>query len=84
MTNTGSIPLLIAAHNGHIDVVRVLIGAGANLNQATTDDNRSPVFMAAQNDHVDVVIELVLSEQVCFRHAMLIGEDSWQQFCRLR
>ena len=74
----------MAAHEGCVGVVRVLVDGGVNLNQATTDDNRSPVFMAAQNDHVDVVIELVLSEQVCFRHAMLIGEDSWQQFCRLR
>ena len=34
----GATPLLIASHNGHVEVVRALVGAGAAVNQATVRD----------------------------------------------
>ena len=37
-TTGASSPLFISMQNGNIDIVKVLIAAGGNLNQATTDD----------------------------------------------
>ena len=34
----GSTPLLIASQNGHVEVVRALVGAGAAVNRATVRD----------------------------------------------
>jgi hypothetical protein len=35
----GSTPLLIASHNGHVEVARALVGAGAAVNQAMVRDD---------------------------------------------
>ena len=48
----------MAAENGHFDVVRVLLTAHANVNQADTY-GCTPLWMAAQNGHVDVVRVLI-------------------------
>ena len=51
----GSTPLSVASQNGHVNVVRILIAAGANL------DSYSPtaLFLASQNGHAQVVRILV-------------------------
>lgn len=51
-------PLSIAAQEGHANVVRVLMGSGAN----TTKENNnhaSPLFLAARNGHTNVVQQLL-------------------------
>jgi hypothetical protein len=40
-------------------VIRVLVDAGANVNQATTDDGTTPLFISAREGHTDVVEMLV-------------------------
>lgn len=47
-------PLLLAAHKGHAKVVRVLVEAGADVNQANTD-GLTPLIAASMNDHVEAV-----------------------------
>jgi ankyrin repeat protein len=47
-TGDGATPLLITAHQGHVEVVRLLLGGGANL------DGWSPLFMAARSGRADV------------------------------
>ena len=47
--------MYMAAHNGHVHIVKVLLKYNANLNQAATDDGDIPMYMAAQNGHTDVV-----------------------------
>ena len=54
----GSSAVYVAATNGHLDVVRALANAGANVDQAEKD-GRSPLWMAAQNGHVEVVQALM-------------------------
>ena len=35
----GCTPLYVASHNGHVEVVRALVGAGAAVNQARVRDD---------------------------------------------
>jgi len=54
----GYTPLYTAAEEGHVEVVRVLLNHGANVN--ITDKNGfSPLYAADQRRHVEVVRELL-------------------------
>jgi hypothetical protein len=48
-------PLHKAAHDGHLEMEQRLIGNGASLNAATTDNGRTPLYIAAHDDRLDVV-----------------------------
>ena len=48
------LPLYRAAEKGHVDVAKLLIKAGAIVNQASKD-GESPLYIAASNGHVDLV-----------------------------
>ena len=47
-----------ASQNGHVDVVRVLLEQGADINKAK-NNGATPLLIASQNGHVDVVRVLV-------------------------
>ena len=49
---------MMAAHQGHLDVVRELVGAGAGVDVAA-NGGCTPLFVAAHNGHLDMVRELV-------------------------
>ncbi|HEX5230183.1 MAG TPA: ankyrin repeat domain-containing protein [Bryobacteraceae bacterium] len=51
-------PLLYAARDGRIEIVRVLVAANANVNQAEAN-GISPLMMAITNNHIDVARLLV-------------------------
>ena len=48
-----------ASANGYLAIVKVLIEAGSNVNQARTTDGGSPLLIAAENGKVDVVKVLI-------------------------
>ena len=50
----GACPVHVAAQNGHEEVVRFLIEARADVQQAD-DDGASPVYIAWQEGHEEVV-----------------------------
>jgi ankyrin repeat protein len=53
-------PLYLAAYKGRKEVVRVLLDAGADTDQASTiDHGATPLFASAQNGNVEVVRALV-------------------------
>jgi len=53
-------PLYIAACKGSKEVVRVLLEAGADTDQAsTTDHGATPLFISARNGHMEVVRALL-------------------------
>eukprot|EP00729_Bicosta_minor_P014622 gene14622-biopygen24147 len=52
-------PIVLAAQEGHVEVVKLLLASNADVNQAETDTGCSPVWQAAQEGHVDVVQALV-------------------------
>ena len=49
----------MAAQEGYVDVVTVLLEQNADPNKSTTDDRITPLCMAAEYGHVDVVVLLV-------------------------
>ena len=52
-------PILLAAQNGHDDVVRALLEYDADPNQAQNDIGVTPVYSAAENGEVGVVLVLL-------------------------
>lgn len=50
----GLTPLLFAAREGNMDVVRELVEAGAPIGQVSAGDHTSPLLMAAINGHFDI------------------------------
>jgi ankyrin repeat protein len=54
----GSTPLHVAAHQGHVPVVKTLIELGAD-KEASTAEGSTPLHVAAWRGHVEVVKTLV-------------------------
>ena len=50
----GLTPLLLAAREGHIEAVKALLDAGADLNQPSAGDRTAPLLMATINGHFDL------------------------------
>jgi ankyrin repeat protein len=55
----GLTPLLFAAREGNLDVVKALIKAGAPVGQASAGDHTSPLLMATINGHFDIAMLLL-------------------------
>jgi ankyrin repeat protein len=55
----GLTPLLFAVRQGHREAARVLLEAGAQVNQVSAGDKTSPLLMAAINGHFDLALELL-------------------------
>ena len=56
----GKTALQLAAKQGHLDIVQALVGAGANLEAASTDQyQRTPLHCAAYSGNFNVVQFLV-------------------------
>ena len=51
--------LYVACERGFTDVVKVLVGAGADVNRGDASTGASPLCIAAENGYVDVVTMLV-------------------------
>ena len=56
--DNGCTPLLVASDQGHVDVARLLIEAGADIDEAKYD-GATPLFIASQRGHVEVVKALL-------------------------
>ncbi len=48
-----------ACEYGHLEIVRELLGRGANVNAAQTDDGMTSLMMASENGHLEIVRELL-------------------------
>ena len=57
--NNGVTPLFVASHEGHVEVIRVLIDAGALINQAM-NNGVTPIWVASHNGHMAIVRYLIL------------------------
>jgi ankyrin repeat protein len=55
----GLTPLLLAAREGHVDAVKVLLDAGADVNQVSAGDRTSPLLIATINGHLDLALMLL-------------------------
>jgi ankyrin repeat protein len=51
----GETPLCMASEKGHAEVVKMLLGAGADVNKAATDDGATPLWTASYHGHAEVV-----------------------------
>lgn len=54
----GTTPLIIAASNGHMDIVKLLVEHGTNVNKSN-HKGVTPLLMAVKNHHNNIVIYLV-------------------------
>ncbi len=69
----GATPLLMAAQNGHVDVVNALLAKeGIELNKALPA-GETPLYMAAENGHVEVVNALLAKEGIDLNKADQFG-----------
>jgi ankyrin repeat protein len=51
----GVTPLLLALQEGHMEVAKLLLAKGAEINaKDSDDDDKTPLHWAAQHDHIDV------------------------------
>ena len=50
----GCTPLYVASDNGHVEVVRALVGAGAAVNQATVRDGCCGCWCSVSREWVDL------------------------------
>jgi ankyrin repeat protein len=55
----GLTPLLLAAREGHVDAVKVLLDAGADVNQVSAGDRTSPLLIATINGRFDLALMLL-------------------------
>ncbi|HMF98233.1 MAG TPA: ankyrin repeat domain-containing protein [Vicinamibacterales bacterium] len=55
----GMTPLLLAAREGHLDSVKALLDAGADVNQASAGDRTSPLLIATINGQFDLATILL-------------------------
>jgi ankyrin repeat protein len=56
---TGDLPLVRAARNGNIEIVRMLVEHGAAIDIGKESDDRTPLIEAAGQGHIDVVEFLI-------------------------
>jgi ankyrin repeat protein len=70
----GVTPLFVAAQDNRLDVVTLLIAAGADVNKATGDDGYTPLHKAARNGHAGVVSVLIETVGVDLNAALTDGE----------
>ena len=61
MVYYGTTPLHLAAARGHLEVVRMLVEAGAKKDQQTKDDGSTALHFASARGHLHVVRFLVES-----------------------
>jgi len=55
----GLTPLLHAVREGHFEATKVLLDAGANVDQVSDGDHTSPLLIAMVNGHFDLGLELL-------------------------
>jgi ankyrin repeat protein len=54
MTDNGMTPVYVASQEGHLEVVRELLGSDADPNMAS-DDGSTPLSIATKRRHIKVV-----------------------------
>ena len=80
--NNDVTPLHVAAQNGHLDVVRLLVAAGATVNAAMSSHGIlgiTPLHLAVEAGHLDVMD--VLIEAGCNVHSSTQAADTSETTC---
>ena len=62
--NDDHTPLLVASRDGHTDIVRLLLGAGADVNATEPTFGAVPLHKAVYNGHADITAVLVAAEGI--------------------
>src|SRR6185503_6145160 len=55
----GLTPLLLASREGYVEAVKVLLDAGADVNQVSAGDRTSPLLISTINGHFDLALMLL-------------------------
>lgn len=68
-----------AAGNGHIDIVELLLGNGADVNtEAVTVDGGTALQVATESGYIDIV-KLLLENQAVVNNVTMAGQHCRQQ-----
>lgn len=86
----GETPLMLAARNGHIDICRLLLQAGAKVDETTLLECATPLFEAAAAGHTEIcrlLLEAGAAVNACTRTAttplMIAAQNGHPATCRL-
>jgi ankyrin repeat protein len=74
--DAGDTPLYYAAQKNRLDVLKLLIAAGADLNMGRVDDGYTPLHIAAQYGHAGVVSVLLETPGVDLNAALTDDRDA--------
>lgn len=58
----GESALFVCCRNGwsgHLEIIKILLDAGADINQNSNTTGCTPLYLAARNGHIDIVKELI-------------------------
>lgn len=55
VTGSGQPPLCLAVANGHVEVARILLAYGANVDATTRDSGETALHIAIKNSHTDII-----------------------------
>ena len=59
MTSIMGTPLCIATKRGYLEIVVVLLLAGADINKATANDGETPLYLASLEGHFEILNTLI-------------------------
>jgi ankyrin repeat protein len=76
----GFTPLLVSCYKGHMDVIKLLLARGADIEMPSEDGLYTPLFAAATQGRM-AVVKLLLGKVVCVCECSIVYATRRQRMC---